>query len=253
MLGSQRLGPSNKSDRLVLAHGFTQNARCWGRFGELCSDNFDVLAIDAPGHGLSGHGDADLTEAGRLIVEAGGLGHYVGYSMGGRMLLHAALESRIEIRSMVLIGANPGIESADERAQRRATDERWAAHMMEVGGPTFINDWLDQPMFAHMSDEQTFKATRYENAADGMAASLRSCGVGVQEPLWDRLSSLRMPVLVIAGTKDEKYTMIGERMVAAIGSNARFVNIEGGHAVHLENPAVTAAVVASGGSQLSGL
>ena len=116
MLGSQRLGPSNKSDRLVLAHGFTQNARCWGRFGELCSDNFDVLAIDAPGHGLSGHGDADLTEAGRLIVEAGGLGHYVGYSMGGRMLLHAALESRIEIRSLVLIGANPGIESADERA-----------------------------------------------------------------------------------------------------------------------------------------
>jgi pimeloyl-ACP methyl ester carboxylesterase len=41
-------------------------------------------------------------------------------------------------------------------------------------------------------------------------------------------------------------------MVAAIGSNARFVNIEGGHAVHVENPTVTAAVVASWGSQLGG-
>jgi len=41
-------------------------------------------------------------------------------------------------------------------------------------------------------------------------------------------------------------------MVQAIGSNARFVNIDGGHAVHLENPAVTAAVVASWGEQLRG-
>ncbi|MFT4988486.1 MAG: 2-succinyl-6-hydroxy-2,4-cyclohexadiene-1-carboxylate synthase, partial [Acidimicrobiales bacterium] len=69
---------------------------------------------------------------------------------------------------------------------------------------------------------------------------------------WDRLGTLRMPVLIIAGTNDEKYTGIGERMAAAIGSNARFVNIQGGHAVHLENPVMTAAVVASWGSQLGG-
>ncbi len=59
-----------------------------------------------------------------------------------------------------------------------------------------------------------------------------------------------MPVLIIAGTNDEKYTAIGKRMVAEIGLNSRFVNIEGGHAVHVENPAVTAAVVASWGNQL---
>lgn len=252
MLATQWLGPSNNSPRLVLAHGFTQNPRCWGRFGELCSDNFDVLAIDAPGHGWSGYDTSDLHQAGKLIVDAGGPAHYVGYSMGGRMLLHAALANRLEMRSLILIGATPGIESAAERAERQTRDQRLAARIMSIGAPAFVTEWLSQPMFAHLSDEQTAKSKRFENSAEGMAASLRYCGAGAQEPLWDRLSTLRMPVLVLAGTNDDKYTAIGKRMVATIGSNARFVNIEGGHAVHSENPAVTAAVVASWGSQLSG-
>ena len=251
MLASQWLGPSTNSTRLVLAHGFTQNARCWGRFGELCSDNFDVLAVDAPGHGQSGYDDADLNQAGRLIVDAGGPAHYVGYSMGGRMLLHAALSDRVgEIRSLILIGATPGIESAADRAERQVSDAQRAARLVEIGTPAFVTEWLQQPMFAHLSSEQSAKFQRFENSSEGLAKSLRNCGAGAQEPLWDRLSTLRMPVLVIAGSRDEKYTAIGKRMVATIGSNARFVNIDGGHAVHVENPDVTAAVIASWGAQL---
>ncbi len=252
MLATQWLGPSTNSPRLVLAHGFTQNARCWGAFGTQCGDTFDVLAVDAPGHGWSGHDDADLDRSGRLIVAAAGPGHYVGYSMGGRMLLHAALNDTVgEIRSLILIGATPGLESAPERTERRARDASLAARLMAQGTQAFVEQWLAQPMFAELTDEQSCKVKRFENSPDGMAASLVQCGTGSQDPLWDRLDTLRMPVLVIAGSTDEKYTAIGQRMAAAIGTNARFVNIEGGHAVHMQNPTMTAAVVASWGKQLS--
>lgn len=251
MLATQWLGPSTNSPRLALAHGFTQNARCWGHFAELCSKDFDVIAMDAPGHGQSGYDNADLSTAGRLLVDAGGPAHYVGYSMGGRMLLHEALNDRVgEMRSLILIGATPGIESGAERTERQAADARRVARIIEIGTPAFVTEWLQQPMFAHLTDEQSAKFQRFENSAEGLAMSLRHCGAGVQESLWDRLGTLRIPVLVIAGTNDEKYTAIGKRMVAMIGSNSRFVNIEGGHAVHVENPTVTAAVVASWGSQL---
>ncbi len=251
MLATQWLGPSTNSPRLALAHGFTQNARCWGHFAELCSKDFDVIAMDAPGHGQSGYDNADLSTAGRLLVDAGGPAHYVGYSMGGRMLLHEALNNRVgEMRSLILIGATPGIESGAERTERQAADARRVARIIEIGTPAFVTEWLQQPMFAHLTDEQSAKFQRFENSAEGLAMSLRHCGAGVQESLWDRLSTLRIPVLVIAGTNDEKYTAIGKRMVATIGSNSRFVNIAGGHAVHVENPTVTAAVVASWGSQL---
>ena len=46
-----------------------------------------------------------------------------------------------------------------------------------------------------------------------------------------------MPVLVVAGARDEKFCRIGERMAALIGSNAEFVVAEGaGHAVPFERP-----------------
>jgi len=251
MLATQMLGSSTNSPRLVLAHGFTQNARCWGSFGATCADTFDVMAVDAPGHGWSGYDSVDLERAGRLIVEAGGPGHYVGYSMGGRMLLHAALSGAVEIQSLILIGASPGIEDSAARAERQAHDANLARHIMDVGTENFVNEWLAQPMFADLTDEESAKVKRFENSPEGMAASLNNCGAGAQTPLWGWLSTLSVPVLVIAGSNDAKYSAIGQRMVELIGSNSRFVNIEGGHAVHLQNPAVTAAVVASWGQQLS--
>ena len=38
---------------LVLAHGFTQTARLWGRFGDLVAGGRRVVAVDLPGHGGS--------------------------------------------------------------------------------------------------------------------------------------------------------------------------------------------------------
>lgn len=253
MLASQSIGPRTLKPSLVLAHGFTQNARCWGSFGDLCSNDFDVVAVDAPGHGQSGYDNADLSQAGKLIMDVGGPAHYVGYSMGGRMLLHAALNDTMGlIRSLILIGATPGIEDNKARAARQAEDKNRARHIMQVGTQTFINEWLSMPMFANLSVEESGLTKRYENSPDGMAASLVNCGTGNQYPLWEYLPRLRMPVLVIAGSGDPNYTAIGQRMVETIGTNARFVSIEGGHAVHLENGLVTAAVVSSWGAQLSG-
>jgi pimeloyl-ACP methyl ester carboxylesterase len=54
-----------------------------------------------------------------------------------------------------------------------------------------------------------------------------------------------MPVLVIAGAKDEKFKHLGHRLVESIGTNASIQLIENaGHSAQLENPAATAAVIA---------
>jgi 2-succinyl-6-hydroxy-2,4-cyclohexadiene-1-carboxylate synthase len=55
--------------------------------------------------------------------------------------------------------------------------------------------------------------------------------------MWDRLRGLPIPVLVLAGEGDRKFTALGERLAATVGPSARFVTIAGaGHAVHLEQP-----------------
>ncbi len=70
---------------------------------------------------------------------------------------------------------------------------------------------------------------------------LRALGQGTQEPLWDRLAGLEMPVLVMTGQWDRTYREIGARMATAIGANAHLVVVEkAGHALNLERPSEVA-------------
>jgi pimeloyl-ACP methyl ester carboxylesterase len=53
-----------------------------------------------------------------------------------------------------------------------------------------------------------------------------------------------MPVLVVAGSLDDKFADTGQEMVSAIGGNARLLLIEGaGHACHLQDPRAVAAAI----------
>jgi hypothetical protein len=48
------------------------------------------------------------------------------------------------------------------------------------------------------------------NTVHRLAHQLRALGQAVQEPLWDRLSELSMPVLLVTGAYDRKYLEIAE-------------------------------------------
>jgi 2-succinyl-6-hydroxy-2,4-cyclohexadiene-1-carboxylate synthase len=229
--------------RLVLLHGFTQNRGCWGPLPELLASDHEVVLVDGPGHGTSGHDDADLVESGRLVGQVGGRAIYVGYSMGGRMALHLALAQPDLVEQLILVGATAGIDDAVERTQRRNADEALAARLLDIGLPAFLDEWLASPLFATLPEAAACRQARLSNRPEGLAASLRSVGTGTQQPLWDRIGSLTMPVWVVAGVDDTKFTAQAHRLASAIGANAE-VRIEpGGHALHLEHPAAFAALV----------
>jgi 2-succinyl-6-hydroxy-2,4-cyclohexadiene-1-carboxylate synthase len=90
-------------------------------------------------------------------------------------------------------------------------------------------------MFANLSTEAAQIPNRLKNSATGLANSLRFAGTGTQTPLWDLLHRLQMPVLLITGENDQKFTLLAQRMKANI-KNAQLVTIPScGHTVHLEN------------------
>ena len=234
--------------RVVLAHGFTQTARSWADFEALLAERLDdveTVTVDLPGHGdCTAPPDADLWATADHLVAVGASAHYVGYSMGGRVALHAALRSPDRVRSLVLIGATAGIDDDVERAARRAADERLAERIEAIGVEAFVDEWLANPLFAGLDTGSSLRDDRLRNTATGLAASLRSTGTGTQEPLWDRLGQIAQPVLVLAGEHDAKFRALGERLAAGL-PHATFRVIAGaGHTVHLEQPAATAHAVA---------
>lgn len=254
MLAFEQIPPTELESTVLsvaMVHGFTQNAACLRQFAQSTiaalaenGDSAQVTLIDAPGHGASEHDRVDLFDAARLLVEAGGRSHYVGYSMGGRMLLHGALLFPECFDSLTLIGATPGIEDGGERVSRAAADHRLADRLESEGLESFLDFWLALPLFSTLPDAQSCRTERLVNRPAGLAASLRSCGTGNQDPLWNRLHEIETPVQVIAGSEDVKFTSIGRRMAAAL-PNGRFEFVEGGHAVHSERPTEVAQLIAS--------
>ena len=229
--------------RLVLVHGFTQTSRCWGSPAADLAADHEVVRVDAPGHGRSAAVRADLSTTADLLTPLGPA-TFVGYSMGGRMCLELALRHPGAVEALVLISATAGIDDADERLARRASDETIAQGLEADGVDAFLDRWLSLPLFAGLPRAAHHIDERRTNTPAGLASSLRLAGTGTQAPSWDRLHMLAMPVLVVAGENDTKFTALARRLADAIGTNAVLAVIPGaGHTTHLEAPDAVLAVL----------
>ncbi len=202
---------------------------------------------DVAGHGAAPPAGGDLWSEAHRLGAANGRALWVGYSAGGRICLHLALNEPSLVTGLVLVSATAGIESEAERASRRTGDNE-LADRIEGGGDAGLDRWLDEwlagPLFSHLDEITADRASRRLNTAAGLAGSLRRHGTGTQAPLWERLSELTMPVAVVAGGDDEKFSTLARRLAAGIGANAELEIVkEAGHAVCFEQPRVFAEIV----------
>ena len=223
--------------KVVLVHGFTQTGRSWRPLLPRLTRRHHVVAVDAPAHGKSADLRTDLDDGAALLGETGGRAAYVGYSMGGRLTLHLALQRPALVERVVLVGATGGLDTEDERAQRRAADAALAVDLERDGLDAFLTRWLANPLFATLPAGAAAIEDRKENTVDGLADSLRRTGTGTQRPLWSELARLTMPALLVAGARDEKFTALAHRLADGWGGPARVALVPAaGHACHLEQP-----------------
>ena len=226
--------------RLRLVHGFSQTIRSWEPVEARLPRDWDVQPLEIP-DGL------DFVATAGALGLRGGEGTWVGYSMGGRLSLRLAIDRPELVERLVLLSASPGITSPADREARLAIDETRVHELERDGVEIFLERWLSQRMFETLPREASMIDERQRrNTVHGLAHQLRALGQAAHEPMWDRLSELEMPVLVVSGQWDRAYTEIAEQIGAAIGANAHVTTIEkAGHALHLERPDEVAHVLTS--------
>jgi 2-succinyl-6-hydroxy-2,4-cyclohexadiene-1-carboxylate synthase len=242
------------SETLVLLHGFAGTRRTWdGVAADMAEQGgerqgYRPLALDLPGHGDAADVESPITFRGsveHILADCPERFALAGYSLGGRMALLVALAAPERVSRLVLISTTAGISDAAERGRRRDADRRLADELERIPYESFIERWRAQPLFAQ--DPPAVRALAVaehrRNRPDALAAALRGLGTGEMEPVWDRLGSLQMPVLVIAGERDEKFRALGERLLARLGNGA-LLTVPGGHSLALESPAVLASAFA---------
>lgn len=236
----------------LLLHGFTGAVEAWGDeiLQGLVEAGRRVLAVDLHGHGHSDVPDGpertameevvrDLAEVlDRLGVERA---DWIGYSMGGRVALGAAVLRPGRVERLVLEGTSPGLESEEERAERRRRDEELARRILEEGIEAFVDHWMGLPLFRtqeRLPEERRRDARRRRLRCSprGLATSLRGLGTGRQPPFWGALGRVRRPVLLLTGGADAKFDEIAARMEELLPEAERAIVAGAGHTVHFEDP-----------------
>ncbi len=242
---------------LLVLHGFTGAAESMEGVARGLASFARVARLE-----LVGHGQSDAPEslaaygmdacAAQIADAARGLHferpHLLGYSMGGRAALAAAIARPEAFASLVLVGATAGIADPAARVERIAADVALAESILQGGLERFVDAWMAQPLFASQARLgrellERARQQRLENRPHALAQSLRGMGAGAQAPLHALLERHRGPVLLVVGGEDAKFRAIASELARSF-SDARVEVIEGvGHAAHLEAPARFAAVV----------
>lgn len=176
----------------------------------------------------------------RLDIESA---HWVGYSMGGRVLLNFAVRHPGRVQTMVLESTTAGLEGSEARKRRRRKDDKLAELLETESLEAFVDRWLSASVFDSQKDlpdtkREWARELRLENDPVGLAHCLRELGRGSVPPVWDRLDDLDIPVFLITGRTDEKHVKIHGRLEETLpNADSEFVE-DAGHNVHFETPGV---------------
>lgn len=228
---------------VVFLPGFMQHADTWSPIAAAVAERYPVRLVDFE----------TWTFEGRIAEIRGDGCVVVGYSMGGRLALHAALAS--PFAGLVVVGSSAGIDDPDERRRRREADSELADWIEAHSIDKVVERWERNPVFASQSPElvDAQRAGRLEHDPVLLARLLRSAGQGALPPIWDYLFEIQAPVLALAGEHDLVYRAASERIASLVPRGASGVIPGAGHAAHLEHPEAVAEAILSFIGRSSGL
>lgn len=222
-------GPS-----VVFIPGFMQPADAWAEVAERLPERYPSVLLSHREHEREGR----IAEIAAVAAELQGNAVLCGYSLGGRLALHAAVRDPEGYAGLVVLGAAAGIAEPATRAARQQADEKLASWMETQPIEKIVEVWERQPLFADQS-ETLIEAQRPGRLAQDprqLAVLLRTAGQGTMEPIWGRLGLLEMPVLALAGDRDERYRRAARRIAAETPHGYAAVIEHAGHAAHLQRP-----------------
>jgi 2-succinyl-6-hydroxy-2,4-cyclohexadiene-1-carboxylate synthase len=169
----------------------------------------------------------------------------VGYSMGARVALSMLLDAPERYAGAVLVGVDAGIEDAALRDERVVWERAMSEAILCDGLEAFGARWESLPVFASQRllpepVRAELRSRRAQHEPEGVAWAMRALGTGAMPSRWGELASLSVPVALVTGALDEKFTAIARRM-SARSERIHARVIEGvGHDVTIEAPEAVA-------------
>jgi pimeloyl-[acyl-carrier protein] methyl ester esterase len=234
---------------LVLLHGWAMHAGIFAPLSERLAETFRVHLVDLPGHGFSRDDLENLEAAQCAAALAARLPRalWVGWSLGGLVALHAALDHADHVRGLALIASSPRFVAAADwpngvkrevfeqfdaglRSNYRATIERFLA--LEALGSEHTQACLHE-LRTHV----------FERGEPVLAALQAGMQMLEMTDLRARLPRLSMPSAWLAGRRDRLVPAAAMRWAAQQSPQGQFVEFPSGHAPFIGHADKVAAAI----------
>lgn len=158
----------------------------------------------------------------------------LGYSMGGRLALHAILQNG-PWDAAIIISAHPGLQDPTEISERSRIDTTWATKALTSPWAQFLSDWSAQPILKNqIRDEREDK--RLMQRRREIARSFMDWSLSTQKNLWPKLPQISIPTLWIAGENDPKFSEIAKQAASTTPRSTLALAKNTHHRVPWENP-----------------
>ena len=164
----------------------------------------------------------------------------VGYSLGGRLALHALVSAPDCFSGAVIVSSHTGVFEIREREARLDQDRQWATRAT-ADWDEFLRAWQAQAVFdgdTALDDRETLILWQRE-----IAVAFDAWSLGRQENLLPLLSELTLPVLWVSGRRDHRFSAVAARATGVMKNARHMVVDDAGHRVPWDQPSVVAGLI----------
>ena len=234
---------AGKGQPFLMIHAGVADSRQWnGEFAHF-ANGYRVIRYDMRGYGKSEPVDGEFSHLRDLTALLDHL-HVdrplivMGCSMGGGLAMNLALTEPKRVRALIMVGSGPTGLELDVPAPPKFAD---AEKAFEAGDLDLVAEietqiWFDGMGRSAAQVDQPMRKLVYE--MDRNVLTHESRGLGKRTPdivgsAAERLSEVRVPVLVIVGAHDTPYIQAAADYMVANLPSARKVTVE--DAAHLPN------------------
>lgn len=195
---------SGEGNALVLVHSLGTDSGMWSDVADALSDRYRIIRMDLRGHGASGVPPGPYTIDGLgedvlAVADAAGLSlfHLAGISIGGQIVLWAALHYPQRLQSMTL----------SNTAARIGSREGWQQRIEAVRGdgmagiaPQVVGGWFSSG-FAERHPDRWEDALAMFGATDP-EGYIGCCWALAEADLRERVAAVSVPTMIVAGKAD---------------------------------------------------
>lgn len=160
-------------------------------------------------------------------------GVLIGYSLGGRLAIHAALDKPSLWQALILISSHTGLSDEKLKDERLKSDRAWAQRFANDPWDSVIQAWNSQPVF-----QGSHNPIRNEGdySRGQLASILEGWSLGYQEDLAPRIQHLAIPILWIAGSEDTACVNRTQSLRFTHPKSKKWIAPQSGHRVYLDTP-----------------